>query len=267
MTPLVSAIVLNYRTGRDAWNCVQSLLRQTIADRMEVLVVDNHSSDDSIGYIRNRARACPSVRVIETPQNIGYGKGNTLGARLAAGEYILIINPDNELEPQGAERMVEKMRAESSIGILGPQLVHEDGTVRDSFRTFPTVTDLFIKRMAFLRRRFPERVRRYLQHGEDLSATRYVDWLAGACLLMRRDFFLQLEGFDPRFFLFFEDTDLCRRCWAAGKRVVYFPRVQARDRKHRLSEGGMWALFTKKTARIHLLSAIKYFWKWRGLSH
>ncbi len=80
---------------------------------------------------------------------------------------------------------------------------------------------------------------------------------------MRSDLLRELHGFDERFFLFFEDTDLCRRCWKAGKRVVYFPEAQGTDRKSRLSEGGVGALLTKKTARIHLGSAIKYFWKWR----
>lgn len=263
MMPIVSAIVLNYRTGRDTWKCAQALRMQTIADRIDILIVDNHSGDDSIGYLRNRVRASKSnIHIIETSRNIGYGQGNNLGARFARGKYILVINPDNELEQDGLEKMVAAMEGDPGIGILAPQLVHEDGTIRDSFRTFPTFTDLFIKRTAFLRRRFPERMRRYLQHDQDMSRTRDVDWIAGACFLMRKDLFESFGGFDSRFFLFFEDTDLCRRCAAAGHRVVYFPSVRARDRKHRLSEGGWMALLTKKTARIHLISAMKYFWKW-----
>ncbi len=261
--PLVSAVILNYRTGRDAWTCALSLLRQTVGDRLEILIVDNHSDDDSIGYLRNRSRGNPRIRIIETRENLGYGKGNNIGVEHARGENILIINPDNELEPGGLELLMKKMESDPSIGILGPQLVHEDGTIRDSYRTFPTAADIVIKRVPFLRRLFPGRMKRYLQHDQNASATRDVDWIAGACFLMRRDFYRSMGGFDPRFFLFFEDTDLCRRCARLGKRVVYFPEVRARDRKHRLSEGGVMALFTKKTARIHLVSAVKYFWKWR----
>jgi GT2 family glycosyltransferase len=261
-TPLVSAIILNYRTGRDSWKCAQALLNQTIAHELEILIVDNHSNDDSIGYIRNRCRfSAPQIRVIESPTNIGYGQGNELGVSHARGRYILIINPDNELEPDALQKMIAEMERDSSIGILAPQLVHEDGTIRDSYRTFPTFADLLIKRTR-LRYLFRNRMRRYLQHGQDTSVTRDVDWIAGACLLMKRDFYKELGGFDPRFFLFFEDTDLCKRTWKAGKRVVYFPQAKARDSKHRLSEGGLLALFTKKTARIHLISALKYFQKW-----
>ncbi len=262
-SPLVSAIVLNYKTPKDCILCVRALLKQTIADDIEILVVDNRSEDDSIGFLRNTFRDEPRVRFLETPRNRGYGQGNAEAAKRANGRFLLIINPDNELEPSGLERMTAAMEADASIGILGPKLLHEDGTIRDSYRTFPTILDVFIKR-TFLRKYFTTRMRRYLQHGQDTTQVRDTDWLAGACLLIRRDFFEELGGFDPRFFLFFEDTDLCRRCWKAGKRVVYFPLAYATDRKHRLSEGGFLSFFTKRTVRIHLASAFRYFWKWRG---
>ncbi|MBI3618518.1 glycosyltransferase family 2 protein [Candidatus Peregrinibacteria bacterium] len=290
MNPVVSCIILNYRTPREARQCVRALQAQTIAKDIEILIVDNHSDDESIQWLRNSfachpeqargelgesiegrhakkevmvRRAHHDIVVFETRANLGYGKGNDFAIRRATGKYILIINPDNELEPRGLERMVAAMEADPSIGIVAPQLVHEDGTIRDSYRTFPTVTDIFIKRNRFLRSLFPHRMRRYLQHAEDPHTIRDVDWIAGACLLMRRDFYRELGGFDPRFFLFFEDTDLCRRAWNAGKRVVYFPAVHATDRKHRLSEGGILSILTKRATRIHVWSAMQYFWKWR----
>ncbi len=255
--PTVSAIVLNYRTPQDTVRCVRALLGQTV----EIIVVDNHSEDDSIGVIRNTFKDEPRVKILEAGRNRGFAHGNNMGERRAEGAYILIINPDNELERGSLEKMVAAMEADPSIGILGPQLVHADGTIRDSYRTFPTLSDLLIKR-TMLRTLFKQRMRRYLQHGVDPSLVRDVDWLAGACLLLRRDLYEQLGGFDTRFFLFFEDTDFCRRAWGSGRRVVYFPHARATDRKHRLSEGGLLTLFTKRTVRIHLQSAFKYFWKW-----
>ncbi len=245
--------------------CVQALLRQTIADQIEVVVIDNHSEDDSIGVLRNRLGIIPNVRIVEAPRNLGYGAGNNRGERLACGEFLLIVNPDNELEPWVLERMVQAMRGDSSIGILAPRLVYPDGTVRDSARAFPTFVDVFIKRTA-LRRLFPGRLRRYLQQGEQTPAMRDTDWVAGACFLIRRSLFRELSGFDERFFLFFEDTDLCRRCRQRGLRVVYFPEVTAFDRKRRLSGGGLLSLLVKSAGRAHLLSALKYFWKWRHAS-
>ncbi|NOS67876.1 MAG: glycosyltransferase family 2 protein [Candidatus Peribacteraceae bacterium] len=259
----VSAIILNYRTGRDAWKCADVLLHQTIADRMEIFIVDNHSDDDSIGYIRNRIRfSAPKIHIIETPANLGFGHGYNLGFKLAHGKYILINNPAKLLAPDAVEKMVRAMEADPGIGILAPKLVYDDGTVRDSYRSFPRLLDVFIKRTS-LRSVFTSRMRRYLQTDRNPAVTGETDWVAGGCLMIRRDLCEQLGGFDERFFLFFEDTDLCRRCWEAGKKVVYFPDAWGTDRKSRLSEGGVLSLFTKKTARIHLMSAMKYFWKWR----
>ena len=261
--PLVSAIILNYRSPRDTARCAKALRAQTIADRIEILAVDNHSDDESAQLIRNLLRGEPSVRVLESPVNGGYGKGNTFAAGYASGEYLLIINPDNELEPSALERMVLRMKADPGIGILAPKLVHEDGTVRDSFRAFPRLLDVVAKRTA-LRRLLPGRVARYLRADADLSMERDVDWVVGACLLLKRSFYEELGGFDERFFLFFEDMDLCRRCWDPGDRVVYFPAPVPRDRKTRLSEGGIRRLLLTAVGRAHVASGLKYFWKWRS---
>lgn len=259
---LVSAVILNYRTPQAAVRCTRALLNQTIADRIEILLIDNHSQDDSIGVLRVRFAHEPRVRIIETPVNRGYGGGNNYAIRqAAAGAYLFIINPDNELQSDGLERLVAALKADPGIGIVAPRLVYDDGSLRDSHRKFPTMFDVFIKRTP-LQRFFRKRLDQYLQHDRNPAVTQETDWVHGACLLMRRDFFLSLGGFDERFFLFFEDTDLCRRVWQAGKRVVYFPQVSARDSKVRLSEGGFFSLLTKKVNRIHVVSAFQYFLKW-----
>jgi hypothetical protein len=259
--PLLSAIVLNYRTPKEAVACTESLLAQTIADQLEVIVVDNHSRDDSVGVLRRRIRD-PRVRIVEAPGNLGFGGGNNYGERYVLGEYVLIINPDTEPEPRALERLITVLKEDPGIGIVAPRLLFPDGTTRDSYRTFPTMFDIVIKRTV-LKRFFPGRLTRYLQHDRDPLAVREVDWVVGAFLLMRRKVYEDLQGFDERFFLFFEDTDLCRRVWQSGKRVLYFPRVSARDSKHRLSGSGFLHLITKHTGRVHMVSALKYFWKWR----
>ena len=103
----------------------------------------------------------------------------------------------------------------------------------------------------------------YLRLDQDASVVQETDWVVGASLLLRRSLYEELGGFDPRFFLFFEDIDLCRRVRQSGKTVVYYPIVTASDQKKRLSEGGIGSLIFKKTGRAHILSAFSYFWKWR----
>ncbi len=261
--PRLSAIVLNYRSPRDTVKCVQALCKQTIASDMEILAVDNHSLDESIGFMRAQLSGLPGVRIIEENENLGYGRGNNAAAALARGEYLLIVNPDNVLPPDGAEAMIAALRSDESIGVVGPALVYPDGSLRPSARSFPSPKDLFEKRM------FPLRWHRSYEadRARLLSAPLVnVDWLVGACLLLRRDLFRELGGFDERFFLFFEDIDLCRRIHALGKKVIYLSSLKVLDRKGRLSGSNVLSLWTRKTTRIHLASAVKYFWKW-GLSN
>lgn len=256
---LLSAIVLNYRSPRDTVKCVQALRKQTIADAMEILVVDNHSDDESMGFIRAQLSGLPRVRIIEERENLGYGRGNNAASHLAQGEYLLILNPDNVLPPDGAAIMLDALKADPNAGVVGPALVYPDGSVRPSARRFPSPRDLLSKRM------FPgpwhaayEEERKRLTSAPAVD----VDWLVGACLLLRTDLYKELGGFDERFFLFFEDIDLCRRIHALGKKVLYLSSLHVLDRKGRLSGSNIFSLFTRKTTRIHLASAIKYFFKW-----
>lgn len=255
--------MLNYRSPWQAIACVRALRQQSMAERMEILVVDNHSDDESIGILYNHLRSMPGVRVVETARNTGFGAGYNLGFAHARGTYLLVNNPAKVLEPQAVEHMVQALEQDASIGIIGPKLVYPDGTLRDSFRHFPRMADVVIKR-TFLRRYFPQRVVHYTRSDADPAVQHDTDWLIGGCFLVRRDFMAALGGFDPRYFLFFEDIDLCRRCWEAGKRVVYFPQASGSDRKSRLSEGGPLTLLTTAIGRSHIASALRYFWKWRG---
>ena len=331
MHPLVSVLVLNYRNPGQTVLCVESLLKQTIntpsplpspspfakatADRqgggkngMEIIVIDNHSQDDSIGVLRNRLLTCavlrdappclhaevrrsgtqachgegffeskivsnhhggapqddtcvPSIRIIETPLNLGFGAGYNFGARYAHGLYLLINNPAKMLERCAIERMIQRMDADTNIGILAPKIVHADFTRRLSTRTFPSPLDVIAKR-TILKKIFKKRMHRYLQTDAEPDKDQDVDWVIGGCFMIRNSLFRHLHGFDERFFLFFEDIDLCRRVHMANQRVMYNPFATAVDRKERLSGEGFWDLFFSRTGRIHLISAGKYFWKW-----
>ncbi len=260
MASVISALVLNYRCPQETAKCVLALKKQTIADQLEILVIDNHSDDESIGWLRARFQKDHSINIIESATNCGYGQGNNMGERFATGEYLLIINPDNPLPPDALEKMLAILQAHPEAGIVGPALVHPDGSIRPSARPFPHWNDLIAKRLQ------PEKW--HAQHNASIDTTSTtpiaVDWLVGACLLMKTSLFDELGGFDPRFFLFFEDIDLCRRCKQLGKSVLYAPFIRVPDRRQRLSEGGILSLLMKKTTRIHVESALKYFWKWKG---
>lgn len=264
MPPVVSAIVLNYRSPKDTVKCVEALLSQSLGSEIEIIIVDNHSHDESIGWIRARFGHESRVSILETRGNIGYGRGNNLGASIARGEYVLIVNPDNILPQNSVACLLSQLQKNPDVAIVGPALVYPDGTVRPSARAFPVLRDLFHKRL------LPEQWHRSYERN---MATKNdgpvrVDWLVGACLLVRSAVFHELRGFDERFFLFFEDIDFCRRARTLGYGVLYDPTVRVHDRKQRLSEGGVLSPLWKKTTRVHLVSAWKYFRKWGfGLDH
>ncbi len=227
---------------------------------MEIIAIDNHSNDESIGFMRAQLSSLHEVRIVEERQNLGYGRGNNAAAKLARGEYLLILNPDNVLPPDACEKMLAALTSDPKIGVVGPGLIYPDGSIRPSARRFPKPMDLLQKRL------FPSawHAAYDAERQRLLSASAVdVDWLVGACLLLRTDLYKELGGFDERFFLFFEDIDLCRRIHNMGKSVMYMPDVQVLDRKGRLSGSSIFSLFTRKTTRIHLASALKYFWKWR----
>lgn len=261
-SPLVTVLILNYGAGRSAVDCVKQLQKQSIAQQMNIIVIDNHSQDDSIGILRASLQDFPNVRIVETPGNNGFGYGYNKGSRYAEGTYLLINNPDKRLEPTGVEQLVQEMEKDPTIGILGPKLIHPDGTRRLSIRRDPRLIDL-ISRRSIAGKVFDSALDRYLMLSADTEKVQDVDWVVGGCFMIKREFFKELGGFDERFFLFFEDADLCRRCRVHNKRVVYFPRVQALDRPRRLSGESFWDLISTRVGRIHMVSALKYFWKWR----
>ncbi len=264
MTPLVSVLILNYRNGRQAVRAARHLLGQTIGDRLEVIVIDNGSLDDSIGYIRNDFRRNPDrrLRVIETGGNRGFGHGYNRGVHYASGRYLLINNPDKMPETSAVETLVARMEADPSIGIAAPRLLHPDGTQRISARAEPRPLDLIAKR-TFLRRFLPGHVEHYLQQSRDQDKEQVVDWVAGGSFMIRKELFHELGGFDERFFLFFEDTDLCRRTRLCGKRILYCPSAIVYDKKRRLSDMSAWRMPFSRIGRAHIMSGLRYFWKWR----
>ncbi|HEC21262.1 MAG TPA: hypothetical protein ENI70_01980, partial [Candidatus Peregrinibacteria bacterium] len=165
----------------------------------------------------------------------------------------------------GIEKMLHYMKWHRKVGILGPQLIYEDSTIQDSYRKFPGITDVVFKRTFLVKLPLSrKRLARYLMHGKNSEKTERVDWIVGAFLMIRKKALDQVGGFDPRFFLFFEDTDLCRRMGEKGWKVVYFPKAKATHHHQRLSGGSFSQALKKKTFRVHLASGMKYFWKYLG---
>lgn len=226
----------------------------------EVIVVDNAQQKEEMKQLVTDFGSW--VKVVSSSSNVGFGKAQNKAARTAKGEYLFFCNPDIEVEDESISRLIHYAEQHGNFGIMAPRLLDPDGSLQDSCRRFPTWFDLLVKRLG-LTKRFQKRMDRYLMHDQDPEEVVDVDWVVGAAMLVKKESFLEWGGFDERFFLFFEDTDLCRRVHQKGERVVYVPQASFIHSETRLSSRGFWPF--SKVFWIHLRSALQYFWKWKGV--
>ncbi len=259
----LSVIIVNYNMKYFPKMCFEALQKSKTDFSYEIILVDNNSSDESIEFLRKES-LLKHLHLVETGDNLGYGQANNLGATKAHGEYLLFMNPDVFVSEDSLQKMIDYFDKHSEIGILGPKIVYHNGSIQPSCRRFMTFTDLVIKR-TFLKHipRFRKRLEKYIMGDFDHDKTQRVDLLVGACFMMRKDIFQDINGFDKRYFLFMEDFDLCQRIHEKHLQVVYFSDTTVTHFHKRLSEGHVIGLLFQKVFWYHLLSSAKYFWRWR----
>ncbi len=216
----VSVCIVNWNTRDLLHNCLASIARHTHGCRVEVIVVDNASADDSVEMVRT---GFPDVRVIASRANLGFARGSNLAAEAARGEYVLYLNPDTELVTDAITGLWHFLRANPGHGAAGCRLLNSDGSVQTTCASeLPTLRNELAS-MLFLDRLFPRS--RWLAARElawwDHEDTRDVDCLSGACMMLPRVLVERLGGFDGRVFMYGEDLDLCCRVRATGARVGY----------------------------------------------
>ncbi len=281
----LSIVILNYRQKGLVKQCIKGIVASRPNIEYELIIVDNNSNDGCVDMvnsmfqpeIQNKSQQpqlplgdslkIPPIKTIQSELNGGFAAGNNLGIKEAEGKYIMIINPDIAVVPNALERMVEFMEKNNSIGIIGPKLINPDGSIQYSCRRFPNFFTPIYRRI-FLGRLFfaKNNLVNYLMIDFDHESNISVDWLFGACLLIRKSALEEIGFFDERFFMYFEDLDLCRRFWKNGFKVFYFAEVEMVHYHQRLSaeKSGILAIFSKG-GRIHLASGIKYFIKYLGV--
>jgi N-acetylglucosaminyl-diphospho-decaprenol L-rhamnosyltransferase len=217
LRPDVSAVVVNYNTGQALSDCVASLRAEQVAD---VIVVDNGSRDGSLQALRAGDDAAVWQPLGE---NLGYGRAANVGARSAHTRYVVVCNPDLVVKPGTVAHLVAVMDRDLGVGIAGPRVVNADGALYPSARAFPSLVDAIGHGLLGLFRPDNPFSRRYKLLDWDHAQTRTVDWVSGAFFLIRRDAWNAVDGFDPGYFMYMEDVDLCWRVTNAGWRVVYEP--------------------------------------------
>jgi hypothetical protein len=190
----------------------------------EVIVVDNASSDGSPELVRERF---PDVRLLELPENRGFGAANNAGIEVAGGRYVLLLNSDAWPVGDGIDSLVAFADRRPRAGAVGPRLLHPDGSLQRSVRGYPTLWRLATEYF-FLRKLAPrsEIFNGFYAGGFDHDHEREAEFLMGAVLLVRREALDAVGGFDEQFFLFSEETDLCYRLRRAGWSVLFTPEAE-----------------------------------------
>jgi len=219
----LSVVILCWNDLKVIGDCLQSIYAGTRSTEFEVIVSDNGSTDGSVEFIRENY---PQVHIIENGRNLRFAKGNNVAIQASQGEYVLILNPDTIIHEGALDKMVEFADRHPEAGALGCRVVNLDGSYQEHARPLPTMhaewmAALHLGPLAVLSDFFNPG--KYV--GWKGNDERTVGWLAGCFILIKGDLLKQMGGFDEQFFYYFEDTDLCRRVWAAGKTVLYTPDI------------------------------------------
>ncbi|MBN1163423.1 MAG: glycosyltransferase [Candidatus Krumholzibacteriota bacterium] len=252
----LSIIIVTHNSLTPIEKCLGSLQSHPPSCSHEVIIVDNASGD---GTPRLIARKFGEFTLECNRENRGYSKGVNQGIGSSSGKKVLIINPDIEVREGSIDRLIEFMDEHPRVGIAGAKLLYPDGRLQYSCRSFYTIKTLILRR-TILGKLFPRAraLRKHLLMDYDHEQARRVDWVLGACMMVRREAIEQVGPMDERFFLYFEDTDWCFRMNQHGWDVFYVPRAEMVHLYERSSAASM----LKKPFLLHLLSLLRYYEKW-----
>lgn len=244
----LSIVTINFRKPILTLACVASLYKtyeeKFLHNEYEIIIVDNNSGDDSVDILKKelKKRAYKNVHIYPNKENSGFGGGNNFGAEFATGDFLLFLNNDTVVG-EGLLGMVEFFENNNHIGIMGGPLTSENGDIQSSAGAFYTIPRVFLLLLGLQR------------FGLDKSPKKIikVDWVKGALLMIRRDFFKVLDGFDKKIFMYTEDMELCYRCYLRGKEVYFYPDIHVFHKDQGSSNRGF--------AIVNIYTGILYFYK------
>ena len=251
---MISIVIVNFHTYKELTECLESIKKNKID--YEVIVIDNEYIE--IEYNKIKAEFSNSnIRIFPEHKNLGFPAAANKGAGYTKGGFLLFLNPDIVLEEDSLEKSLEFYKL-NNVGILGCQQISEDGKIQLSFGRFPNFLREFQwKNLWKLRsinyRKFLSKVEKYI------SSPTPVDWVSGSFLLISKDVYNSVEGFNKDFFIYYEDIDLCRRVKSAGYEVIYNP-----DIKFKHYHGKSAATNPKLSSKEYRNSQVYYYKKYNN---
>ncbi len=217
----VSVVIVAWNCREYILECLRSLQQSETHASLETIVIDNASADGTREAIGNEF---PKVRLIGNQENVGFARANNQGFRLATGRYLLLLNPDTFVQRGAVGALVRFMDSHGDAGAAGPMMLNGDGTLQSVGVRFPSNWNIFVESL-FLDRLFP-RSRLFGRHKEAFEnpeKERRVDYVQGACMIVRPEVVNKVGALDEQFFMYFEEVDWCRRMTLQGFNVYYVP--------------------------------------------
>lgn len=215
----VSIVIVSWNVAEILTDCLTTILASPTGPACEIIVIDSASTDETVSVVRQRF---PQVKLTALTENVGFVRGNNCALAQAAGEYVLLLNPDTRVLGDAIGEMARYLDQHPQVGIVGPQTLNEDGSHQSTRRRFPTLlTGMF--ESTWLQAYAPRAVLHHyyaLDIPDDVPAAD-VDWVQGSALMLRRSVYDQIGGLDEGFSMYSEELDWCKRARAAGWRVVY----------------------------------------------
>lgn len=248
----VSLVSVNQRS--DLERLLPSLFAAVDMVQGEIVLVDNRSTDETSECMR---RNYPGVSIIGNDNKAGYGENHNLNLKRARGRYFVVMNSDMTVAPDVFVVLRDYMDSHPDVGIVAPKILNPDGTIQGLIKRYPTLWDLLLRRFLPVRLRphFRRRLDYYEMHDVGYDHECEVPFLSGSFMFCRSDVLQRLGGFDPRYFLYFEDVDLCRRVQQTH-RTVHYPATAVTHYWQRAAHKN-W-----KFSWIFIQSAWRYFNRW-----
>ncbi len=215
MNKKLSVIIVSFNSQDFIDKCIISVLK-FLPDKSEVIVLDNASEDLTVDKLK---QFTPKIKLIISDKNLGFSNGNNKAVKIAKGEYLFFLNPDTYLTEDIFTPLINFYQADENIGIIGPKLITPDGSIQATVKKFPSVWGAFKELILGI-------PKTYSQYIPKENKPIIVDCVYGAAFLISANLFRNCGGFDERYFLYYEDIDLCRKLKKLNKKIYYYPLIE-----------------------------------------
>jgi len=252
----LSIILVYYNTPVEIIDCIKSIPEAAEDLSYEIIIVNNNSPKPLPANLKRSKR----LSIIENDNNYGYGRAINQAVKIAKGEFLLVLNPDTICTKDSIKSMVERIKQDRKIGVLGPQQIDKKEKIIHSIGSMPKLPDALFA-LSFIDNIWPQNPysKKFWARDVDRNKEQETETVGGACMLFRKKIFEKIEGFDERFFMYFEEADICLRIKKLGYKILYYPQAKIR---HLIGKSNTNRRWVKKTFEE---SRYKFFKKYYGL--